>query len=164
MSNHELRTEQMKQVPPVYDARYDRTASKVKPKFNWKAAGLTVLCFLVGVALGRASAPAQPRPAYVPPATSSSALATPPPSPPPVPAGPASSFTNGTYLVGRDVVAGTYVSPGPEEGIVVLCSATVSEDGTYVDISTSREGQSRLTLEDGQEVASHGCLDWTLQQ
>ena len=81
------------------------------------------------------------------------------------PAGPAETFGNGDFKVGRDVVAGTYRSPGAEDGIMKLAIYTIkSGTGTTVDFGSSAEVNAPIliTLVDGQTVEVSGAQPFAL--
>src|SRR4051794_7252363 len=84
-----------------------------------------------------APAPPPPRPPPRPPppaAPTAPVVPTPAPivsAPAPVePNGPQTSFTDGQWVVGEEVVPGTYRSPGPADGPIKLC---------YVDTKGERQ-------------------------
>jgi hypothetical protein len=80
------------------------------------------------------------------------------PSPAPVAAaGPADWFGNGEYLVGTDVAAGDYRSPGPEGETFQVCSLfTEPAPANSLGMETSN-GPMRITIVDGTTVKAVGC-------
>lgn len=80
---------------------------------------------------------------------------------PPAASGPLSTFGNGSFQVGKDVIAGRYRSPAPEQSVMKLCYwDLVDDNGKIVDQGTASEGPSIATLKDGLLFKSQGCEDW----
>lgn len=77
---------------------------------------------------------------------------------PPAPAGPMTTFGNGTYLVGDEVAPGKYRSAGVDGS---MCYWDLTNDaGTIVDQGVATEGPSRATLKAGLTFKSSGCSTW----
>jgi hypothetical protein len=80
---------------------------------------------------------------------------------PAVPAGPLTTFGNGTYEVGVDVAPGKYRSAGVADSAVPLCYFDQTDaKGTIKDQGVSNEGPSRATLKSGLTFKSSGCQQW----
>lgn len=76
------------------------------------------------------------------------------------------SFGDGTYLVGEDIPAGTYTSPGAEESAFTLCYWNVRA-GDETDADYLKGGNAdkikapqRVKLKKGQQFQTAGCADW----
>jgi len=80
---------------------------------------------------------------------------------PPTPAGPVSTFGEGDYNVGTDIVPGTYRTREP---IGNMCYWGIYKGGTnksdIVDNDIVTGGRPTVTLKSGQEFSSSGCGDW----
>lgn len=133
-------------TPPVAPPKAKR---KVWP---WIVGGGAVLLVVIGsVGSGSESA-----------GTSTAAGAVQPSVAAPAPAGPLTTFGNGTYLVGEDVAPGTYRSPAPQDGVIKLCYWDVQDaSGKILDQGVANEGPSRATLKAGRTFTSNGCEDWS---
>jgi hypothetical protein len=73
----------------------------------------------------------------------------------------------GEWLVGEDVPAGRYRTPGAKDGILVYCSWLVTSeggDGELLDAGSvsSTTAPGRATLKAGQEFQTSGCEPWAL--
>ena len=93
----------------------------------------------------------------------------PSPSPTPKktkPAGPATSFGDGQWLVGRDIKAGTYHTAGPEDDGLGTCYWERDKDasGEFGSIiaNDNPTGPANLTVNNGEYVKSTGCQTWHL--
>jgi cytoskeletal protein RodZ len=72
-------------------------------------------------------------------------------------------FGQGTFVVGKDVDAGDYRSPGAEESIMTLCTWTLkAKSGSIVGIgsASSVDEPELVTLKKGQTFESSGCQAW----
>ena len=121
--------------------------------------GLTILttAALFGSCVGAAAPPTAPS-VSVTTGTATAPLALPA-------TGPLTAFGNGDFKVGRDVVAGTYRSPGAEDGIMKLAIYTIkSATGATVDFGSSAEVNAPIliTLVDGQTVEVSGAQPFAL--
>jgi hypothetical protein len=103
---------------------------------------------------GVAQAPAQPlREADDAPAAASS--------------GPKTSFGDGTWVVGEDIVGGTYKSSGAQEGIFELCSVTTlagdTSDSKVIDWLTANADEPMRLKVSGKvkAVKATGCETFT---
>jgi hypothetical protein len=84
----------------------------------------------------------------------------------PVPTGPVTSFSDGTYVVGTDVVAGTYHTTGPASDGSGLCYWEREKDtsGNPDSIIANDVGRGPTTVTiSGSDVAfkTSGCNMWT---
>lgn len=81
----------------------------------------------------------------------------------PKPAGPATTFGDGMWVVGEDIVAGTYRSPGATPGLFDICSvstySTDTADGHVLDWQTANTGEPVRIKVSGsvKSVKSVGC-------
>lgn len=81
---------------------------------------------------------------------------------PAAPSGPLTTFGNGTWKVGEDVVPGVYKSAAPQADAVPLCYWDLTDDnGRILDQGVANEGPSRATLKAGRTFKSQGCEAWT---
>lgn len=85
------------------------------------------------------------------------------------PAKPAAAgVTDGTYLVGKDIPAGTYRTLGvAPDSTTELCIWELAKDDSggydaFID-SRSGTGPDRITLKAGQVFRTDGCRPWTKQ-
>jgi hypothetical protein len=89
----------------------------------------------------------------------------PAPVAPPLPAGPATTFTDGTYVPGTDIVPGTYRTSGPAPGAIELCywsrMKDTSGDFGAIIANDIAQGPSTVTIRtsDGAFKTS-GCNVW----
>lgn len=106
---------------------------KKRRVWPWVVGGIIALP-IIGSALSSNSGSAQrstTTPTYSAPTYSTGgtmpAVAT-QPAPQAAPAGPKTTFGDGTWVVGEDIVAGTYKSNGAKQGMFELCSVTTHSD------------------------------------
>ena len=135
---------------------------KRSPRWPWVVGGVVLLFVLVGISVG-GSDPS-------PPTRSSAGAASLAPTPvdiEPAPAakpGPATSFDDGTYVVGEDVVAGTYKSAGARTGLFELCTVSTHFDdaastGTVLDLQVVNANEPvriKVTAK-AKSVKASGC-------
>lgn len=79
----------------------------------------------------------------------------------------ASKFGDGIYVVGEDIAAGEYRTDGADGSNPVGCYyAFLSSTGADADILDNNivEGQTRVTLTDGDVFESSSCGEWTAVQ
>lgn len=82
------------------------------------------------------------------------------PEPPPPPPGPKTSFGDGTFTVGTDIVPGVYQSAGPVEGGVCYWRRA-NDDGTVAN-AMSKKPQT-VQIESGDTTfKSSECQEWQL--
>lgn len=75
----------------------------------------------------------------------------------------ANTFGNGVYVVGEDIEAGEYRSTGADGSNPVGCYyAFLSGTGSDADIIDNNivDGQTRVTLRDGDVFESQSCESW----
>jgi hypothetical protein len=83
------------------------------------------------------------------------------------PAGPTTSFGDGTWVVGEDIQPGTYRSPGAKPGLFDVCSASThtgdAADGSILDWKTANAGEPVRIKVSGaaKSVEVHGCETFT---
>jgi hypothetical protein len=75
--------------------------------------------------------------------------------------GPATTFSEGVWLVGRDVASGTY---SPTSPVSPNCYWGISVGGEVVDNDLPGGGLPTVQLEEGQEFKSTDCGTWTQRQ
>lgn len=75
------------------------------------------------------------------------------------PAAPVSRFADGTYLVGTDVAAGSYRSPGPAPGGNGHCywARLRASGGSKIVADELTTGAARFTTRKGEYVQVAGC-------
>jgi hypothetical protein len=86
----------------------------------------------------------------------------------PAPAGPRTTFGDGTWEVGVDIAPGKYKTPGPQTGGVIdnCYYARRSEPDGFQGIISNNNSDGPSTVELTDEVAyfeTNGCQDWVLQ-
>ncbi|MCX5558254.1 hypothetical protein [Streptomyces sp. NBC_00038] len=81
-------------------------------------------------------------------------------------AGPADEFSgDGTFVVGKDIVAGTYNSAGPQGGLVSYCSwerlsGTSGEVGDIIAANATK-GRTTVTIASTDKAfTTTGCKSW----
>ncbi|HET9256615.1 MAG TPA: hypothetical protein VFO16_15645 [Pseudonocardiaceae bacterium] len=130
------------------------------------AAAIALFVLIVGVAFSypKGTHPSNPFPSN--PATQRAAeAATPEPTESPKPAGPATSFGDGVFIVGTDIVAGKYKSAGPKPGGDGKCvwfrrKDTTGDRGTIIARNISRGPQTVTISRTDGAFESFGCQDW----
>ena len=125
------------------------------------AIGLSfLLIFGFGVSLGSSN----PSTAKTRPGTSSGPA---PSSAAAKPAGPATSFGPGTWVVGEDIVPGTYKSAGAEEDLFEFCSVITyagdAADGNVIAINSANANEPIRIKVSGKvkSVKTSGCATFT---
>jgi hypothetical protein len=81
---------------------------------------------------------------------------------PPAPAGPQTTFSEGTYLVGEDIKAGTYKTTGGSDGCYWARSKNDSGEADAIIANDLGGGPSRVTVKKGEIFETNSCDDWTL--
>lgn len=90
--------------------------------------------------------------------SASTALANADPAPPPPPPGPKTSFGDGTYAVGTDIMPGVYQSAGPI-GDGACYWKRVNGDGIVANAMTKKP--QIVQIEEGDTAfTSSECQDW----
>lgn len=84
---------------------------------------------------------------------------------PETPSGPATSFQDGTFLVGTDIAAGTYKTTG-EADLDLGCYWERSKDDTgdfdSIIANDYSDGPGRVTVKAGEIFKTSGGCDWKL--
>ncbi|MFD3532052.1 hypothetical protein [Streptomyces sp. NPDC058664] len=77
--------------------------------------------------------------------------------------GPVASFTAGTYLVGEDIKAGAYKTPGATDG-ACYWARSKDDSGELDSIIANHlgEGPARVTVRKGEVFETSGCEEWHL--
>ena len=88
----------------------------------------------------------------------STPLANADPAPPPPPPGPRTSFGDGTFTVGTDIVPGVYQSAGPVEGGVCYWKRS-NGDGTVANAMTKKPQTVQIEAGDTTFKSSE-CQEW----
>jgi len=75
------------------------------------------------------------------------------------------SLSDGTYLIGKDIPAGTYTSPGPRSsGVLDACywsrAKNSSGDLSSVIANDNITGPGRVTVKAGETVKFSGGCEW----
>ncbi len=85
-------------------------------------------------------------------------------SAPATPDGPATSFTDGTFLVGSDIEAGTYKTPGDSSGLGCYWERASDDSGDFDSIITNEafDGPGRVTVNSGEVFKTSGDCEWRL--
>jgi len=83
------------------------------------------------------------------------------------PAGPATSFGDGTYEVGVDVVAGRYKTQGPTDDLFKNCywQRTKDDSGQFRSIiaNGNTQGPGSVTIKAGEFFQTSGGCNWAKQ-
>ncbi|WP_406474227.1 hypothetical protein [Streptomyces platensis] len=81
------------------------------------------------------------------------------------PAGPDATVSQGSYLVGKDIAAGTYRTGGPAASDMPLCYWARAKDSTGARDSIlangTPKGPARVTVHTGETFETNGCRRWT---
>jgi hypothetical protein len=135
------------------------------PKWPWVAGVVVLLLIIIGSTSKSAPKSNTTTPSV---ATSASQAAAPTnPAPPAKPSGPATSFGDGTWVVGDEIQPGTYRSAGATPGLFDLCSASThtgdAADGSIIDWKTANAGEPVRIKVSGpaKSVEAHGCETFT---
>jgi hypothetical protein len=81
------------------------------------------------------------------------------------PAGPQTSFGDGTWEVGADIVAGTYMAQVPNTSLICYWERESGLSGTAGDViangTVAAKGQAKVTVAAGDKgFKSQGCGTW----
>jgi hypothetical protein len=146
-------------------------APKKKRKWPWVVGGLFVLLFVVP-ALGNKSAPA-PGTSTATPTRPAQTVAAPTPqqqaeqeAPAAAPSGPKTSFGDGTWVVGEDIVPGVYRTNGAQEGLFEYCQITTHSDteaeSNFLDWKNGNANEPIRVKISGKvkSVKATGCEDF----
>ncbi|WP_330318475.1 hypothetical protein [Streptomyces platensis] len=81
------------------------------------------------------------------------------------PAGPDTTVGQGSYLVGKDIAAGTYRTGGPAASDMPLCYWARAKDTSGARDSVlangTPKGPARVTVHTGETFETNGCRRWT---
>jgi hypothetical protein len=141
-----------------------------KPRRNWPwvVSSTVLLLYVISIVGGgeksstSTATTAEPPSSAAPPAA---AAGPPAPAPPAAHADLAPAFGDGTYVVGTDIVSGTYETTGPADGGFGVCSWSRLKDtsGNFGSIIATdvRQGPTTVTISktDGAFVTA-GCNPW----
>lgn len=80
----------------------------------------------------------------------------------------ATSIGDGTFIVGKDVAAGQYKTPGAAERIISFCAWSTARDDSFdkpIDLGSASEVQQPgfVTLKTGYYFKTTGCQPWVRQ-
>ncbi|MFG3304681.1 hypothetical protein [Streptomyces wuyuanensis] len=168
---------------PAYVPQPPSTPSRGKAWLTHGAAALVALIFGAAIGGGESSGTADTaRPAPTVTVTKTARAAAPDakpaneagtaketgtakPKPAKKPGPPSSIDSDGTFLVGEDIQAGTYKSAGPEDDNFGLgCYWARHEDAsgelTGIIANDNTTGQTRVTVNKGEYFETKGCLEW----
>jgi hypothetical protein len=135
-------------------------ASKPRRNWPWVVGGIVVLLGIIGIIGGSQHSSTSTATTAQPPAT--------PAAPPAAPASPvnlATAFGDGTYVVGIDIVPGTYATTGPAAGGIGMCSwSRLKDTSGNVDSIIANDAQQApatvtITKTDGVFTTA-GCNTW----
>jgi hypothetical protein len=120
--------------------------------------GVLVLLFIIGIANSGNSSTST--------ATASAQGLAAAPEAPPAPTGPVTSFSDGTYVVGTDIVAGTYHTTGPASNGSGLCYWGREKDtsGNFDSTIANDVGRGPATVTISSSAGAFktsGCNTWT---
>jgi hypothetical protein len=70
---------------------------------------------------------------------------------------------DGEYLVGQDIKAGTYKTPGPGDSSMCYWERDKDATGEFESIIANNNltGSGRVTVKKGEIFKTQGCQDWT---
>ncbi|WP_406212831.1 hypothetical protein [Streptomyces decoyicus] len=81
------------------------------------------------------------------------------------PTAPDATVGQGSYLVGEDIVAGTYRTGGPAASDVPLCYWARAKDSSgevdSIIANGTPQGPARVTVNKGETFETNGCKEWT---
>lgn len=131
--------------------------TRKRKRWPWVVLTIVVVPTTIGLATAVANPPVPATPAPVVAEA---------PAPAPVEAPPvivSEGVGDGMYVVGEDMAAGTYQTPGAD-GMFGAWSVE-SPSGDIVDLGSSSEASDRqiVTLKDGQTFETDGFQPWTLR-
>ncbi|MBB5920069.1 hypothetical protein FHR81_001099 [Actinoalloteichus hoggarensis] len=80
--------------------------------------------------------------------------------------GPAVTIQGGNYVVGTDMVAGTWRTDGPADSVIPNCYWARNSDASgelgAILANGNTEGPATVTVSDGEVFESSGCEPWSL--
>jgi hypothetical protein len=125
------------------------------------------ICLLWLVGIGIAGSQATPSRSTIPTVDAVPAAKVNPPAAPAKPTGPATSFGDGTYEVGVDVVAGRYKTQGPTDDLFKNCywQRTKDDSGQFRSIiaNGNTQGPGSVTIKAGEFFQTSGGCVWAKQ-
>lgn len=134
-----------------------------KPRKMWPWIVVTAIVFLfIGVGIGGSGSRTTTTTAGATVSGAKVTAAPTAPAPAEAPSGPATSFGDGTWVVGEDIVPGTYKSTGARPGFIELCSVTThagaAGDGDVIKWETANAGEPVLiNVTKAKSVKATGC-------
>ncbi|GAA4784300.1 hypothetical protein GCM10023200_17400 [Actinomycetospora chlora] len=139
-------------------------APRRRRRWPWIVGGLLLL--LVIIVSTSPTTPSTPTPAAPTPAAASAAPSAAAPAQVTPPSGPATSFGDGTHVVGEDIEPGTYRTAGPADGGMGMCywSRLRNTSGELDGIIANGvpTGPSTVTIRSGDAAfETTGCQTWT---
>ncbi|MDT0353069.1 hypothetical protein RM445_26500 [Pseudonocardia sp. DSM 45834] len=164
---------QWQQMPPYGAYPPPPPPAPKKRKWPWVVGGLFVLLFVVP-ALGNSrssSTPPSTTVASAPPSAVAAAPAVPlkavdDDAPAAVTSGPKTSFGDGTWVVGEDIVPGNYKSAGAQSGLFEYCQITTHSDenaeSSFLDWKNANADEPIRVKVSGKvkSVKVSGCEDF----
>ncbi|MFG2888465.1 hypothetical protein [Streptomyces sp. NPDC048248] len=79
-------------------------------------------------------------------------------------AAPEATISQGSYLVGEDVDAGTYRTGGPSDSDIPLCYWARNKDSSgeldSIIANGTPQGPARVTINKGEIFETNGCEEW----
>ncbi len=136
-------------------------------KWPFVLLGIAALIVIIAVASGGKDTGTQPGTVAAPTSTTGATdAATQTQAPPPAPAEPANSIGPGTYVVGKEVQAGTYHTTGPADASVPICYwarlKDTSGDMSAIITNGTPQGPTTVTISKGDGAfETSGCATWT---
>ncbi|MFH8569390.1 hypothetical protein [Streptomyces sp. NPDC017993] len=77
---------------------------------------------------------------------------------------PEATISQGSYLVGKDVDAGTYRTGGPSDSDIPLCYWARNKDSSgeldSIIANGTPQGPARVTINKGEIFETNGCEEW----
>lgn len=156
-----------------YGYEDEGTPAPKSPRWVLIAIVAALVLLILGLCIGIFANVAKDKPVIIAPSASSPAAAAPnkgrPASvaPAKTPALP-TSVSDGEYEVGKDIAAGRYRTAGADQGLVSLCTYSISKTqggSDYIDVGTvtGEKEQAYVTLKKGQWFKAQGCQPWARQ-
>lgn len=142
---------------------------KSRRKWPWVVGGVVALLFVIGVANGGNTATSATAAAGGSALTNQAAGSAPAAPAPAASSGPLTSFSDGTYAVGTDILAGSYHTTGPSSTNPMGCywERDTDTSGNMSSIIANNLGKGPVTVTisatDGA-FKTAGCNTWTKVQ
>ena len=139
-------------------------APRRRRRWPWVVGGIALLLVIIAMA-GGGHAPAPTTSASPAPSAASAPSSAPVAEPSTAPAGPATSFGDGTHVVGQDIEPGTYRTAGPATGSFGTCywSRLRNTSGELDGIIANGlpTGPATVTIRSGDAAfETTGCQTW----